>query len=44
MADSTDYLKWLERAEQDLKLVDIIFKEGLKGLEDSFCYKELLQN
>lgn len=38
MADSTDYLKWLERAGQDLKLVDVIYKKGLEGLEDSFCY------
>lgn len=38
MADSTDYTKWLERAEQDLRLIEIIYKEGLAGLEDSFCY------
>jgi len=38
MADSTDYAKWLDRARQDLKLIEIIYEEGLEGLEDSFCY------
>lgn len=38
MADSTDYTKWLDRAKQDLKLIEVIYKEGLEGLEDSFCY------
>lgn len=38
MADSTDYTKWLDRAGQDIKLIDVIYKEGLEGLEDSFCY------
>lgn len=38
MADSTDYTKWLDRAGQDLKLIEVIYKEGLEGLEDSFCY------
>ena len=38
MADSTDYSKWLERAGQDLRLIDVIYREGLHGLEDSFCY------
>jgi HEPN domain-containing protein len=38
MADSTDYSKWLERAFQDMRLIDIIKKDGIGGLEDSFCY------
>ena len=38
MADSTDFAKWLERAGQDLKLVDVIYKESLEGFEDPFCY------
>ena len=38
MADSTDYVKWLNRAEQDLRLIEIIYSEDLEGLEDSFCY------
>lgn len=38
MADSTDYVKWLNRAEQDLRLIEIIYNEDLEGLEDSFCY------
>ena len=38
MADSTDYTKWVERAGQDLRLIEVIYKEGLEGLEDSFCY------
>ena len=38
MADSTDFLKWLERAEQDIKLIAVVNKEGLSGFEDSFCY------
>jgi len=35
MADSTDYEKWFQRASQDIKLVDIINKDGIEGLEDS---------
>jgi len=38
MVDSTDYRKWLERAEQDYRIVNIIREEGLHGVEDSFCY------
>lgn len=38
MADSTDYTKWLERANQDFRLIEIINREGIIGLEDSFCY------
>ncbi len=38
MADSTDYFKWLNRAEQDFRLIEIIFNENIEGLEDSFCY------
>lgn len=38
MVDSTDYAKWLSRAEQDLKLINIIYNGDLEGLEDSFCY------
>ena len=38
MADSTDYRKWLQRASQDLRLADIIKKDGIQGLEDAFCY------
>ena len=38
MADSTDYTKWMDRACQDLRLIEVINKEGLEGLEDSFCY------
>ena len=38
MADSADYTKWVERAGQDLRLIEVIYKEGLEGLEDSFCY------
>jgi HEPN domain-containing protein len=33
-----DYNKWLDRANQDIKVVEIIKHEGLEGLEDSFCY------
>ena len=38
MADSTDYRKWVERARQDLKILDVIYTEGLDGMEDSFSY------
>lgn len=38
MADSTDYRKWLSRANQDIKVVEIIQSEGIAGLEDAFCY------
>ncbi len=38
MADSTDYRKWVERAKQDLKILEVIYSEGLDGMEDSFCY------
>ncbi|HHW57825.1 MAG TPA: HEPN domain-containing protein [Clostridia bacterium] len=38
MADSTDYKKWLKRAEQDYKIAETIKEEGIEGLEDSFCY------
>ncbi len=38
MADSTDYTKWLERANQDFRLIEIINRGGIIGLEDSFCY------
>lgn len=38
MSDSTDYRKWLERAAQDIRLIEIILKDGIGGLEDSFCY------
>ena len=38
MADSTDYTKWMDRAGQDLRLIEVIYKEDLEGLEDSFCY------
>lgn len=38
MADSTDYTQWLKRANQDLRLVEVIKEEGFEGLEDSFCY------
>jgi HEPN domain-containing protein len=38
MADSIDYNKWLQRANQDFKLLEIIYTEGIEGLEDSFCY------
>jgi HEPN domain-containing protein len=38
MADSTDYRKWLERARQDLKLLEVVYLGGLNGIEDSFCY------
>ena len=38
MTDSTDHNRWLERANQDLKMLNIINKEGLEGMEDSFCY------
>ena len=38
MADSTDFTKWLDRANQDLKLIEVINNDGLEGLKDSFCY------
>lgn len=38
MADSTDYRKWVERAKQDLKILEVVYTEGLDGMEDSFCY------
>lgn len=38
MADSTDYRKWLDRAEQDMKMICIIEKEGIEGIADTFCY------
>lgn len=38
MADSTDFRKWLERAGQDLRLIEVIKKDGVGGLEESFCY------
>jgi HEPN domain-containing protein len=38
MADSTDYRRWVERIKQDLKLLGVIYNEGLEGMEDSFCY------
>lgn len=38
MADSTDYRKWISRANQDVKVVEIIKTEGMEGLEDSSCY------
>lgn len=31
MADSTDFLMWLERAEQDIKLIAVIYREGVNG-------------
>ena len=34
MADSTNYLKWLERANQDIKIIEILKSQDLKGLED----------
>ncbi len=38
MAGSTDYIKWLNRASQDIKMIEIIKNDGLEGMEDSFCY------
>jgi HEPN domain-containing protein len=38
MADSTDHRKWFERAKQDLKMISLVYTEGLNGMEDSFCY------
>ncbi|MDO6353824.1 HEPN domain-containing protein [Caloramator sp. CAR-1] len=38
MVDSTDYKKWLQRAQQDLKVIELINKEGIEGIEDTFCY------
>lgn len=38
MADSTDYKKWHDRAKQDLKMLDLLYNDGLEGIEDSFCY------
>jgi HEPN domain-containing protein len=38
MAGSTDYIKWLNRASQDIKMIESIKDDGLEGMEDSFCY------
>jgi HEPN domain-containing protein len=38
MVDSIDYKKWLQRAQQDLKVIELIHKEGIEGIEDTFCY------
>ena len=38
MIDSADYKKWLGRARQDMKMLELIYNEGLEGMADSFCY------
>lgn len=38
MADSNDYRRWLERANQDVKLLEATYRAGVEGTEDSFCY------
>ena len=38
MTDSTNYEKWMDRAHQDIALLDIIHDEELFGIEESFCY------
>ena len=38
MADSVDYRKWIQRADQDKKMLEVIYETGIEGMEDSFCY------
>lgn len=38
MADSTSYKDWVDRAEQDLRLLRTLNKNGFEGMEDAVCY------
>lgn len=38
MADSVDYKKWIQRVEQDKKLLETIHETGISGMEETFCY------
>ena len=38
MTDSTDYLKWMSRAEQDIRMARFGYEEDPLGLADSICY------
>ena len=38
MVDSVDFEKWLDRSQQDFKMIEIIKHESFQGLEDSVCY------
>jgi HEPN domain-containing protein len=38
MADSINYQDWIDRAEQDMRVLKILKKNGFEDMEDSICY------
>ena len=38
MADSNNYQAWIRRAEQDLRVLRTLHKNGFEEMEDSVCY------
>lgn len=38
MADSNNYREWINRAEQDLRVLRTLHKNGFEEIEDSVCY------